>query len=153
IPRSSAGSTPWPRRAGRYTGSIDRRARISMHIIPILSFVESSMTRLESSPTIRPWLTSGIDSLLSPSTQPPEFTAGLSSPIRHLSSVICHLPFVICHLSFPVPRSAFRIPHFLERGERKGPPTFWHPGNVGGPFRRSFLFPCSVLHLVGPDPE
>jgi hypothetical protein len=68
---------------------------------------------------------SDIGSLLSPSTQPqpPEFTAGLSSAIRHLSSAIRHLSSAICHLSsairhlssaispspFPVPNSAFRI--------------------------------------------
>ena len=80
-----------------------------MHIIPILSFVESSMTRLESCPTIRPWLTSGIDSLLSPSTQPPEFTAGLSSAIRHPPSPIRHLSSAISPSRFPVPHSAFRI--------------------------------------------
>ena len=49
----------------------------------LLSFVESSMTRLESCPTIRPWLTSH-----------------LSSAIRRLSSAISPSPF-------PVPHSAF----------------------------------------------
>src|SRR5208337_5390653 len=45
------------------------------------------------------------------------------------SFVICHPSFVICHLSFLIPRSAFHI--FW----RKGPPTIWHQGSVGGPFR------------------
>src|SRR5208283_4714308 len=74
--------------------------------IPILSFIESSMTRLESYPTIGPWLTSGVGSPLSPSPHPPDLTSHLSSAIRHPPSAICHppsairhLPFAICHLS------------------------------------------------------
>jgi|GEM_PF-3293348 len=32
--------------------------------------------------------------------------------------------------------------------ERKGPPTFWHPGNVGGPFRPGICHPPSAIrHL------
>ena len=86
--------------------------------IPNLSFVESSMTRLESCPTNRPWLTSGVGSPLSPPAQPPDLTSHLSSAICHPPSGMCHLPFVICHLpfvirDFPIPRSEIRIPHFL----------------------------------------
>ena len=84
--------------------------------IPNLSFVESSMTRLESCPTNRPWLTSGVGSPLSPPAQPPDLTSHLSSAIRHLSSAIrhvssaiCHLPSAICHPRFP--HSPFRNPH------------------------------------------
>src|SRR5271157_474292 len=75
--------------------------------IPNLSFVESSMTRLESCPTNRPWLTSGVGSPLSPPAQPPDLTSHLSSVIRHLSSAIRHLSSAIS--PFPVPKSAFRI--------------------------------------------
>ena len=43
--------------------------------IPIVSFVESAMTRWESCPTIGPELASVIGSLLSPSSQPPVSTS------------------------------------------------------------------------------
>src|SRR5271157_3702428 len=56
------------------------------------------------------------------------------SPIPHLPSGICHLPFLLPHSPFPIPRSAFSI-------ERKGPTTFWHPGDVGGPFPRQMPSP------------
>jgi len=36
------------------------------------------------------------------------------------------------------PKRAKGATHFLER---KGPPTFWHQGNVGGPFRRGICHP------------
>src|SRR5271166_750040 len=49
--------------------------------IPFLSFVESSMTRVESYPTIGPELPSVIGSLLCPSSQPPASTSHCSSPI------------------------------------------------------------------------
>src|SRR5208337_3245224 len=54
----------------------------------------------------------------------------LSSAIRHLSSAIRHLSSAISPSPFPVPNSAFRIV------KRKVPPTFWHQGNVGGPYSR-----------------
>src|SRR5271157_3505669 len=96
---------PWHGRSAASVPSWDK--------IPILSFIESSMTRLESYPTIRPWLTSGVGSPLSPSPHPPDLTSHLSSAICHLSSAIGHLPSVIRLFSFPIPRSEFRIPHFL----------------------------------------
>ncbi len=81
---------PWHGRSAASVPSWDK--------IPILSFVESSMTRLESCPTIRSWLTSGVGSPLSPSPQPPDVTS-------HLSSAICHPPFAIRHPFFPIPRT------------------------------------------------
>src|SRR5271157_3722153 len=92
---------PWHGRSAASVSSWDQ--------IPILSFIESSMTRLESYPTIRPWLTSGVGSPLSPSPHPPDLTSHLSSVIRHPASAICHPPFLL-------PHSAFRIPHFLAEG-------------------------------------
>src|SRR5208282_4151765 len=52
---------------------------------------------------------SDIGSLLSPSTQPqpPEFTAGLSSAIRHLSSAISLSPFPVPHSAFSNGRGSF----------------------------------------------
>ena len=105
--------------------------------IPILSFDESSMTRLESCPTIGPELPSVIGSLRCPSSQPPAPTSHCSSPIfssppatwsspsatwhssfaishsssvaRHPPSAIPRSPFRIPTSSFPIPKSAFRI--------------------------------------------
>ena len=117
---------PW---YGRSVASIP-----SCDKIPIVSFVESSMTRLESCPTIRPWLTSGVGWPLSPSPHPPDLTSHPSSAIRHCrhppsapssaicppssairhpSSAIClcHPPSGICHPPFRLPHSPFRIPH------------------------------------------
>jgi len=72
--------SPW---YGRPVASIP-----SWDKIPIVSFVESSMTRLESCPTIRPWLTSGVGWPLSPSPHPPDLTSHPSSAVRHPSSAI-----------------------------------------------------------------
>src|SRR5208337_5522426 len=47
--------------------------------ISILSFVESSMTRLESCPTIGPWLTPWVGLLRSPSPHPPDLISHPSS--------------------------------------------------------------------------
>jgi len=75
-------------------GALSAASVPSWDKIPILSFVQSglrpSMTRLESCPTIRSWLTSGVGSALSPSPHPPDVAS-------HLSSGICHLPSAICH--------------------------------------------------------
>ena len=76
------------------------------------------MTRSESSPTIGPWLTSGVVSPLSPSLHPPNLTLHPPSIIRHLPSVIRHLTFAIRLFCFPIPRSAFRIPHFPKGFQR-----------------------------------
>ena len=67
----------------------------------ILSVVEFTMTRWKSCSTTRPSLNSGIDSLLSPSWQPPGFTSLRSTT---------HVPFAICHLPFAIPHSKFRDP-------------------------------------------
>ena len=91
--------------------------------IPFLSFVESSMTRLESCPTNGPELPSVIGSLLCPSSQPLASTSHGSSPIVsslpptwhsssaiwHSSSAIWHLPSAFSAFPFPVPNSSFRI--------------------------------------------
>ncbi len=61
------------------------------------------------------------------------FVAAFAIP--HPPSAICHLPFAICHLPFLLPHSPFRIPHSAFSRERKGPPAFWHPGNLVGPQR------------------
>src|SRR5271157_780803 len=81
-------------RYGRSVASIPSCDRI-----PILSFVESSMTRSESCPTIRPWLTSGVVSPHTPSSHPPDLTLHPSSAICPLSSAICPLSSAICHPS------------------------------------------------------
>ncbi len=90
--------------------------------IPILSVVESAMTRLESCPTIGPELPSVIGSLLCPSSQPP---ATWSSPSAtwHSSSAIWHSSSAIWHSSsaiWPLPSafSPFRIPHSSQRVQR-----------------------------------
>ena len=87
---------------------------------------------------------------------PPTFwhQRNLVGPFRR---VICHPPSAIRHLSsaispspFPIPNSAFRIFY------RKGPPTFWHPGNVVGPFRAAFAIrhPAFVIcHFSFPIPR
>ncbi len=106
---------PW---YGRSVASIP-----SCDKIPIVSLMIRRTTRLESCPTIRPWLTSGVVSPLSPSSHPPDLTLHPSSAIRHLPSAIRHPASAICSLSsairhlpsvfsaspFPVPHSEFRI--------------------------------------------
>src|SRR5271157_1052803 len=96
--------------------------------IPLLSFVESAMTRLESCPTTGPELPSVIGSLLCPSSQPPASTSYCSFPIFssppatwsspsatwHSSSAIWHSSSAIWPLPsafspFRIPNSAFRI--------------------------------------------
>ena len=42
------------------------------------------------------------------------------------------------HSSLATPPHVTRH-HLPATPERKGPPTFWHLGNVGGPLRRPFL--------------
>ena len=97
--------------------------------IPFLSFVESSMTRVESYPTTGPKIPSVIGSLFCPSLQPLACTSHCSSPIFssppatwgspsaawHSSFAICPLSSAIRHLSsafsaspFPIPKSAIR---------------------------------------------
>ena len=99
--------------------------------ISILSFVESSMTRLESCPTTGLEPPSFIGSLLSPSSQPPVSTSrgdfgfwigdfgspgapwSSSGATWHSSSAIWHLPSATWHLPsafspFPIPKSACR---------------------------------------------
>src|SRR5208283_2127831 len=92
---------PW---YGRSVASIP-----SCDKIPILSFVKSSMTRLESCPCVRPWLTTGIVSPSCPSPHPPDLTSHPSSAICSLSSAICSLSSAFSASSFPVPNSSFRI--------------------------------------------
>ncbi len=110
---------PWHGRSAASVPSWDK--------IPILSFVESSMTRLESCPTIRSWLTSGVGSPLSPSPQPPDVTSHLSSGICHLPSVIRHPPFAICH-----PASAICHPPFAIRHLPSAIPPSPFPGRSKG---------------------
>jgi hypothetical protein len=93
--------SPWH---GRSVASIP-----SWDKIPFLSLAESSMTRLESYPTIGLWLTSGVVSLLSPSPHPPDLTSHPSSAIRHPPSDICHSPFRLSHSPFRIPPSAFQV--------------------------------------------
>ena len=100
--------------------------------IPILSFVESSMTRLESCPTIGPELSSVIGSLRCPSSQPPAPTSHCSSPIFssppatwsspsatwHSSFAISHSSSAARHPPSAIPPSPFQNPHsaFSEGG-------------------------------------
>src|SRR5271157_4168481 len=101
--------------------------------IPFSSFVDSSMTRLESCPTTGPELPSVIGSLLCPSSQPPACTSHCSSPIFssppatwsspsaswHSASAICHSSSAIWHLSSAIPAFPFRIPHSEFCGGKK----------------------------------
>src|SRR5208283_272519 len=101
--------------------------------ILFLSFVESSMTRLESWLTIGPELPSVIGSLLWPSSQPPASTSHGSSPIFssppatwhsssatwHSSSAIWHLPSAIWHL----PSAIWHLPSAI-----------WHLPSAFSPF-------------------
>src|SRR5271157_443641 len=107
--------------------------------IPLLSFVESAMTRLESCPTTGPELPSVIGSLLCPSSQPPASTSHCSSPIFssppatwsspsstchsssaiwHSSSAISHLSSAVRHPPSAIPAFPFRIPHSSQRVQR-----------------------------------
>jgi len=75
---------------------------------------------------------------------------GWAVPSRHLPSAIRHLSSAISPSPFPIPNSAFRIFY------RKGPPTFWHPANVVGPFRAAFAIrhPAFVIcHFSFPIPR
>jgi len=82
---------------------------------------------------------SGISSPLLPALHPPDLITHLSSAICHPPSAIRHPPSVIRHppsaIRHLLPHSPFRIPNSAFFVERKGPPTCWHPGTVGGPFR------------------
>ncbi len=97
---------------------------------PALAHLWPRLAALAVTTPTRPHLASVIRHLPSVIRDPAYVIRHLSSAIRHVSSAIrhmacgmCHPAFVICHFSFPIPRSAFRI------FSRKGPTTFWHPGN------------------------
>jgi hypothetical protein len=104
---------PWHGRSAASVPSSDK--------IPILSFVESSMTRLESfrrSDAGSPLASARCSRL--PRSHP-------GSPcICHPPSGICHPPFVIRHLCIPIPRSAFRI---LRKGVER-PQQLSGPGGL-----------------------
>src|SRR5208337_1422183 len=116
----------------------------SWDTIPIVSFVESSMTRLESCPTTGPEPPSFIGSLLSPSSQPPVSTTRgdfgfwigdfgspgatwhSSSAIWHLPSAIWHLPSAIWHL----PSAIWHLPSAIWHL----PSAIWHLPSAISPF-------------------
>ncbi len=116
--------------------------------IPILSFVESSMTRWESCPTSGPELLSAIGSLLSLSSRPPDSTSHCSSATWHSSSAICHSSFAIRPLSSPICLLSSPIRH-PPSGTRHPPSDICHPpSDICHPPSGSRHPPSGICHLA-----